>query len=257
MKTRCIVTALVLSHFSLSALAEPIFPNSVVSNDLDFITVSDPSAYVCLRFLDRIRAEMPDKRHDGLFVDHVYAFHAGYTDGTQVEVWVHPDVGTQTEAAELSGYVAEAVGKLPTFMREKLNHVGIHAGDETAFAESEGRFFMLYSENIAKRLQTHDLEETVFHESVHATIEHPHNNTDAWRNAQKADNAYITEYASHRTEDMAESALFARTVLVYPGRLPQDIERKVRETIPNRLKFFAQFFIDQPHFEKIGETQCS
>ena len=59
--------------------------------------------------------------------------------------------------------VAEAVGKLPTFMRRTLDHVVIHRGDETAFGESDGHFFVLYSENIKTRIRNHDLEETVFH----------------------------------------------------------------------------------------------
>ena len=242
--------------FATPVMAAPLFPNSVVSNELDFITVSDPSAYTCLRFSDRIRAEMPDKRHDGLFVDDVYAFHAGYTDGTKIEIWVHPDVGTQTQAAELAGQVAEPVGKLPTFMRERLHHVAIHKGDETAFAGSETHFFVMYSENIAARIATHDLEETIFHESVHATLEHFHSQSEAWRVAQRDDNDYITEYARHRTEDMAESALFAWTVLRYPSRLPKEITEQVRETIPNRLKFFENIFLERPHFEKIRDTEC-
>ena len=256
MKTLGIILALAVGGFSLSAVAEPIFPNSVVSNDLDFITTSDTSAYTCLNFKERIRAELPDKRHDGLFVDEVYTFHAGYTDGTAIEIWVHPDIGTQTQAAQLAVQVAHPVGKLPTFMREKLHHVGIHQGDETAFAESEGNFFMLYSENIQTRINDHDLEETIFHEAVHATLEHTHERSNSWREAQKADNDYITEYARHRTEDMAESALFAWAVLVTPGRLPKDIEQKVQEIMPNRLKFFENIFLKQPVFQKIAETQC-
>ena len=48
------------------AMAKPIYPNSVVSNDLEFIASSDASAFACLRFEDRRTAEMPDRRKDGL-----------------------------------------------------------------------------------------------------------------------------------------------------------------------------------------------
>ena len=54
---------------------------------------------------------------------------------------------------------------------------------------------------------------------------------------------------------MAESALFAYTILYHPGRLPEDVERQVKRLIPNRLDYFETLFdelagtvsdVDQP-----------
>lgn len=230
------------------ALADPLFPNSVTSNDLDFIHDDDPAAAFCLRFSGLTRAEMPDKRHDELFADDVRVFAATYSDGATVELWVHPSIATEDEAKTLVTPVAEAIAKLPAEMRGLLNHVVIHDGDETAFSEDVGRFFVLYSDNIRARLSTHDLQETVFHESVHATLDVPHADSDGWRAAQAADGGFLTTYAADNPdgEDMAESALFAWAMIQHPGRLPPEIESGVSALIPNRLAFFENLFADWP-----------
>jgi hypothetical protein len=191
---------------------------------------------------------MPDKRNDILFAENVRTFTASYADGTTVGLWVHPDIATKDEATALVTPVAEAVAKLPTAMRSLLRHVVIHAGDETAFAEDLGRFFVLYSDNIRSRISTHDLQETVFHESVHATLDIPHAESAAWLAAQSADAAFVTTYAAEnpQDEDMAESALFAWAMVKHPGRLPPDIAGVVTALIPNRLAYFERLFAAVP-----------
>lgn len=231
----CFVFAMVLPVF-----AAPMFSNSVVSNDLEFITQDDESAYSCLGYTGEIRAEMPDKRNDELFADGVFSYISKFSDGTRVSLWVHPDIGTNDAAEPIATVIAKAIGKLPTIMRRKLDHVVILVGDETAFAEDLGHFFVLYTENIETRIENHDLEETVFHESVHATLDSKYGQSAEWQSAQKADGAFVTKYAANnpQKEDMAESALFAWATLRHPKRLPIDIEKYVTKTMPNRLEFF-------------------
>ena len=64
-------------------------------------------------------------------------------------------------------------------MRRMLDHVVIHRGNATAFAEYLGHFFVLYSANIKVRIRNHDLEETVFHEAVHATLDYKYTRSAA------------------------------------------------------------------------------
>ena len=237
--------------------AESLFPNSVVSNDLEFIRTSDQSVFSCVAFQGTERAEMPDKRSDALFDSGTFIFQANYKDGTSVGLWAHSDFGSQSAALRFVEPVAQAIGKLPTIMRSKLDHVVIHKGDEVAFGEADGHFFVLYSDNIRTRIRNHDLEETVFHESVHATLDAKYLRNRAWRNAQRADGAFVTEYAARlpEKEDMAESALFAWTMLVHPGRLPQRIEAQVRQIMPNRLAFFEDLFLKKPLFHRVGSER--
>ena len=243
--------SLFATALSTSVMAKPIYPNSVVSNDLEFIAPQDASAFACVRFEDRRTAEMPDRRKDGLMAKQTFIFTAYYTDGTSVGLWAHADFKTRQRALTSVKPVAEAVGKLPTFMRGTLDHVVIHVGDETAFGESDGHFFVLYSENIKTRIRNHDLEETVFHESVHATLDKRYANSSRWRKAQKADGDFITKYAKRlpKKEDLAESGLFAWALIMHPGRLPARVEARIREIMPNRIAFFEDLFLARPVFE--------
>lgn len=255
--TRILITIIFCVVNMHSALADPVFPNSVVSNDLEFIKTTDQDVFSCLGFVGSRRAEMPDKRSNQLFVNGVFVFKAQYKDGTTVELWAHPDFETEVKALGSVEPVALAIGKLPTIMRSRLDHVVVHSGDETAFGEAEGNFFVIYSDNIKTRLQNHDLEETVFHESVHATLDARYLRSRAWRNAQRADGSYVTNYAANSPakEDLAESALFAWAILVHPGRLPSHIETEVRAIMPNRLAFFEDLFLDQPVFFRVADQR--
>ncbi|MEL7334706.1 MAG: hypothetical protein AAFN70_00640 [Planctomycetota bacterium] len=224
--------------------SQPLFPNSIVSTDIDFIQATDPSDFLSLRFVNRARKEMPDKRSDGLFVDDAFVFEATFRGDKHVQIYLHADFKTQAQANRYASMLTGPLGRLPPCMRRNLSHVVVHKGDETAFGESEGHFFVLYSKNMETRVRNHDLEETVFHESVHATLDAQHSRSKAWRTAQRTDDSFITAYAASKPtrEDMAESAIFAYTLLKHPGRMPKKVEQAVRERMPNRLAFFRTIF---------------
>lgn len=229
---------------SASLQGEPLFPNSVVSNDIDFIRTTDPSESFQIMRKGRERKEMPDKRSDELFLDGVFTFLVQFEDGSSVEAWASPEIGDGTAAEKYVRLLGAALGKQPQVLREKLHHVVIHGGDETAYAEEEGHFFVVYKKNIEKRISTHDLEETVFHECIHATLEADHATSAGWIAAQKKDPGFITAYAKKnpRKEDLPESALFAYTLIHFPGRLSAEHEARVRETMPNRLQYLEALF---------------
>jgi len=230
--------ALIFTLAGTGVQAEPLFPNSVVSNDLEFIKVSDPSALASLALVGRDRREMPGKATPGLFSDNVFIFEASYSDGAVLEFWAHRRFKSEARALKTVAPVACAVGRLPIKMRQHLDHVVLHTGDHTAHAEDLGRFFMIYEKNVAKRLRTHDLDETVFHESVHATLDVPHAKSRAWRRAQQRDQAVLTAYAAEhpKGEDLAETALFAYTHFKTPGRLPDGVTAAMTQLVPARLK---------------------
>jgi hypothetical protein len=233
------------------ATASPPYQNSVVSNDFAFITPDDPNAFVCVSLVDRGTREMPDKRHDALFADDVSIYRAAFSDGVTTEIWAHPDLGDTS-----AGYVeklARAMGHLPTLLRQPLSHVVLLDGNETAFAEDLGRFFTIYSENIDDRISTNDLEETIFHESIHASLDIPLARSHEWLDAQRADGDAITVYAAQNLEreDLAETALFAYTYLATPGRLPARVTAQIEQRIPNRVAVLRDIFAG-PRFQSTG-----
>jgi hypothetical protein len=233
---------------------DPLFPNSVTSNDIDFILDTDPDTYVNFSFLGRSNKEMPgDPNGGGLFDINTFIFETTFTDGEKLEVWCHSSFGNETAAQEYVEKLGPRLGKLPAFQRNMLNHIVIHNGDGGAFAEIEGQFFILYSENMDERISTNDLEETVFHESVHASYQFVYEDNPDWINAQAADPTFVTIYAQEnpQLEDMAESALFAYVHLTYPGRLNDQIEDWLKENIPNRLVFFGAFYSELTNLTEV------
>jgi hypothetical protein len=203
---------------------------------------------------------MPDKRNDELMDKETFVFEATFSDGSKVEVWAHSSFGSVGQAERYALMLSAPLGKLPPVMRGKLAHVVVHKGDATAFGEAEGNFFVVYSENMETRVRDHDLEETVFHESVHATLEMTYRKNRDWLAAQKADTGFITKYAADNPslEDLPEAALFVYTMLENPGRLPAEVEAWVKRHMPNRLAFFRGIFSESARDKKrtVSEARC-
>jgi hypothetical protein len=235
---------------SIPSIASPLYRSSVVGTDFDFITENDCSAFERLEYVGLKEFEMPDKREsDEPLVQNAYVFNAYFNDGTKVGIALDKDFGSRQAAEQDAMRYTSRLGKLPSFYRQKFKHIVIHNGgaDTTAFAEDKGHFFVIYSGNATKRLGTHDLEETFFHEATHASIQVDYLEGKAWKNAKARDNAYITDYAkTSDQEDFAESALFAYTLIYHPERFPAAERAKIEKQIPNRIVFFRSVYTGQP-----------
>ena len=241
-----VLLSLLIINCSIAIGQEPLFPNSVVSNDIDFIREADPDSFMSLAFIGLDNKEMPSSISNNLFDTGTYVFSATFSDGETLEIWCHSSFQSQAAAEEYANKLCPRLGKLPAFQRNMLDHVVIHTGNAGAFAEIQGQFFVLYADNIDSRISTNDLEETVFHESVHASYQFMYQDDSSWLSAQSSDSAFVTEYgqANPRLEDMAESALFAYTLITFPGRLSEDIENWLLTNIPNRLEWFGVIYTD-------------
>ena len=227
----------------------PLYRSSVVGTDFDFITDADPSAFDRLEYVGFRNFEMPDKRGGSEpLVQNAYVFDAYFHDGTKVGLAMDEEIRSRQAAEQDAMRFTPRLGKLPSLYRRKLKHVVIHKGgvDTTAFAEDKGRFFIVYSDNATKRIATHDLEETLFHEATHASIQVEHLTGASWEKAKALDNAYITEYAkTEGGEDFAESALFAYTLIRHPERFPAAERARIEKQIPNRIAFFRTVYSGQ------------
>lgn len=235
------------------AADEPPYASSVVGTDFDFITESDPDTFDRLENKGPGLAEMPDKSdRSAPLVQQAFLFVAHFNDGTQVELAIDADFKTQDAARTEALRYVPRLGKLPTALRRGVERMVVHQGGENVTAFSDVGLIVLYSDNATKRTDTHDLEETVFHESVHAAWDKSHSTSAEWQNAQEKDGRFITNYAQKNPtgEDLAESALFAYALIHHPGRIPQEDEAKIRDAIPHRIAFVEQLLPkDKPlHF---------
>ncbi|MEO1638960.1 MAG: hypothetical protein AAFU41_06895 [Pseudomonadota bacterium] len=235
-------STLSIALLPLALLANPLFPNSVESNDLDFILPHDPGACWSIDYNGVERTEMYDPRRNSLFVDDALRFLISFPD-QQMRINVHPAVGDPEMRAS---QIAASISRLPAQMRNGVAYVNILDGNGSAWEESAGGFFTVYDQLMERRLAEHDLDETVFHEAAHLFLEPVIGRDPDWSSNQRADGAFITEYAAENPtkEDLAESALFAWTMLHHPGRLPPHVESAVRDIMPNRLDYLGNILAD-------------
>jgi hypothetical protein len=183
---------------------------------------------------------VPDKSdRSAPLVQEAFLFVAHFNDGTRVRLAIDADFKTQDSARQEALRYTPRLGKLPTALRRGVERVVIHKGGENVTAFSDVGLMVLYSDNATKRIGTHDLEETVFHESVHAAWDKAHAKSAEWQDAQKKDGGYVTDYARKNPlgEDLAESALFAYTLLHHPNRIPKEEAARIARIIPNRIAF--------------------
>lgn len=212
----------------------------------DVIQRDDPTAFVCLNYEGRTIRQMWDKRIDGESDLNVFLFTAHYTDGPTIDIILNPEFNTEAEARAEAQRYAYGLGQLPIVFRQGLHQFGIHKGKK-GFHGGPGKVFM-YQEQADLRVSQNKLEESLLHESVHASLDALYRDSVAWRAAQQSDGAYITEYAAEYPdrEDLAESAYFAYGLLRYPGRIPPVDSGVVARTIPARIQVIAEILSSQP-----------
>ncbi|MEM8736554.1 MAG: hypothetical protein AAGG44_20150, partial [Planctomycetota bacterium] len=216
--------------------------SSVVGTEFDFIIDEDESVYAGIRFVDRALAEMPDKRDDAELMQQAYEFEAGFRDGSRIRIFVDADFNT-TDAAEAEAKrYCGPLGRLPSVLRKGVARLVVHRGGKDTTAFSDEGLIVVYSENATVRISNHDLEETIFHESVHAAWDKGHAASEGWKRAQHADGNFATLYAKRnpRREDLAETALFAYTLTHHPTRLPNELSKTLRRRIPHRIAYVAE-----------------
>lgn len=253
-----VVFTVLLAMQPTSFASAQLYSTSIVGTHFDFITDSDPSCFEELTFVERGQREMPDKTQDQELFQEAFAFIATYTDSTTVEIDLDIDFGNASEARKDAIRYATRLGKLPTTLRNGVDRIVVHKGNENITAFSDDGLIVLYSDNATKRISTHDLEETLFHESVHAAWDKKHARSVKWKKAQAADNTFITQYAKKKPqlEDLAESALFAYVLTHHPKRIPQEDRIKIVKAIPARIDFVAKLIpLDKPVFYKANADE--
>ncbi len=227
---------------SLAQGQEPLYASSVVDTDFDFIRETDRSVLDTVAFVERGPAEMPDKIATQELFQPACQFRAAYKDGVRVDFYVSERAGTQAVAQNYVELAAIRLGRVPHVLRRGVNRVVINEGDATAF--SDIGLIVLYTKNMGKRISTKDLEETIFHESVHATWDQEHAGAPGWTSAQRSDPGFLTNYGrTHpQGEDLAETALFGVTMVHHPDRLPADVRARVQAQVPARLDYIRKLF---------------
>ncbi len=231
---------LIALALALLAQGKTLYPSSVVGTDFDFILDDDPDLFEELVSRGEGKAEMPDKTDSNKELRQTaFLFEARFRDNTKISIAIDAAFKSEDEARKEALRYTPRLGKLPSALRQGLRRLVVHRGGEDATAFSDVGLIVVYSDNATKRIGTHDLEETIFHEAVHAAWDKAHRGSEAWLDAQKKDGRFLTDYGRKNpdNEDLAESALFAFALIHHQERIPKKEAEKIRGAIPARIAF--------------------
>lgn len=240
-----VLAAGLIGVFATEGRAAPPFGDTA-GTVFDIITTADPSAFLCMDSLGQAERQIWDKRVDGEPLVQAHLFAARYSDGAVIEIGVNPEFDTPT-AQILAERFARPLGQLPTSLRAGIARFSIHGGDQS-FHAGTGQI-VVYTEKADQRASYAHLEESLFHEAVHASWDENHRLTPAWQAAQAADGGFLTDYGAESPdrEDLAETALFAFAILHHPERFPPVDTEDTLRAVPNRIAYIAALLPpDQP-----------
>ncbi len=206
--------------------------------DPDIITEQDPSAFVSATYSGTGSRQMFDRRENNWVVLNAFLFNVIFSDGLTTEVQVNPEFSTVDDARIEAEKYARLIGQLPTTLRNHVDTVWIHKGTE-AFGGGN-RNILIHTGQAALYEADGIIEETLFHEGTHTSIDEAHASHSDWIQAQNSDPTYISQYAQDNPtrEDLAESLLTHFAVRYRSDRISSTLYNQITSTIPNRLNYF-------------------
>ncbi len=205
--------------------------------DPDVIVPSDPTDFVGLEPTGRGERFVYDRRHGWITIQ-AYLFDATFANGLFAEFQVNPEFGSWTEAEAVARAYAPAIGQISFALREDVDAVWIHRGDEPFGGGN--RALTVHTDRGAQYRQRGILPEILVHEGVHASLDSAHANAPGWLAAQAADPTFISTYAQDHPdrEDLAESFSAWLAVRHRRDRITEGMADTIATAIPHRLAYF-------------------
>ena len=216
---------------------------------MNIITKKDPTTFQNLIFVEEKLMDFFDGRLESSLVTtagdstvnitNYFIFKATFEKGHKVTIAVNAEFKTKGKAEKKALKYIKIVGQLPTFLREGVDFIVIHKGNEN-WTGGAGKIYIHTGQR-----QKKFIEEIMVHEAGHAALDWYGAGTvnrAEWATAQLADKKFISEYAEnnmHR-EDVAETIIWWIAVRCKQDRVSKKNYKKVLEAIPNRLKYFDE-----------------
>ena len=206
--------------------------------DPDIIVPSDPTDFVGLKQAGRGDRLVYDRRTAAWITIQAYLFDATFANGLSTEFQVNPEFGTWAEAEAAARAYAPAIGQIPAALREDVDAVWIHRGDE-AFGGGN-RSLLVHTDRGNQYRQQGFLAEVFVHEGVHTSLDSTHAAAPGWLAAQAADPTFISTYARDHPdrEDLAESFSAWLAVRHRSDRITEGMADTITAAIPHRLAYF-------------------
>lgn len=230
-----------LGVFSASAIANysvelPPYKGTLYISD-QLLTKDDPTTFLELISDGTGFRRMFDRRVNGWRWHKAHIFIAKFKDLPSIEVQINPEFDSQ-KAQELALLYMSMIGQLPFCLREGVESVWIHNGDEDFGGGNNN--ILIHVERASSYQAQGILEEVLIHESVHTSLDHLHSANEEWKEAQKIDMKFISNYAQDNParEDLAESFLIYFACCYRSDRVDKSLIKTARNIIPNRIAYF-------------------
>lgn len=232
-----VVAACLLSAAPREGAAAPI-THGTIFLDSGIITASDPTAFTGITYVGTGDRVMFDRRTNSFVTYNAFLFAGAFADGSDVEIQVNPEFGTEDAAAIEALEYGAVIGRLPRALRTDLQTVWIHLGVQPFGGGNNN--LLIHTGQAADYVAGGILEETLVHEASHTSLDAYHAASAGWLAAQAADDDFISTYARDNPtrEDIAESFLTWLAVRHFTDRIDPALAAAIESTIPNRLQYF-------------------
>ena len=221
----------------------PPFTGTVwIPGTSDILNTYDPSFFRSLKKITDAPREMFDRRTGSFDTVNPFLFEAYFADGLKIEVQVNSEFETPDSAEAAALIYLYAVGQLPTELRQEVDTIWLHKGDEDFGGGNNN--LLIHHERGLTYIDQEVLEEVFLHEASHTSLD-PHHYGEEWEKARSADaNNYISLYAKDNPdrEDIAETFPMYYALRYKASRVSTDLLRTIQNTVPNRIKYFDHFF---------------
>lgn len=224
---------------------EPPFAGTVWVNS-NIINSSDPSAGRTVTYTGRGERQYWDCPASEWIDINAYLFDVNYDSRpAPTEFQVHPDSGDLDSVREFVEEFALALGRMPRALMANVKEVELINGVDCGGGNRGGSIHWGRDPNPWVE-RNGWLDEVLFHEAVHTTLDADHLESTGWRAAQEADGNSISDYARDfpDREDLAETALMWFAVRYHPERLTAKQRNAVLDAIPNRLAYLDEQMLD-------------
>lgn len=233
-----------LALFGCSALsaAEDAPYGGTVYTEPGVLTADDPSTYAGFSFSKTLDVEHYNDNVEDWQVDTFHRYIASFEDGHRIKVDVNDGFDGAAEREEVVEIYSFLLGQMPAVLRRGVKQMVLYPeGDSWNASTGEVN---IHHGNYAGELADGALEESMIHETVHTSIDDRHAESYGWKQAQRADRAFISDYAAATPEgeDLAETFTLYLALALDPGRFSDEDYDIITSTIPNRIAYLEKHF---------------
>jgi len=228
--------------YGFSIYAKPPFEGTAYV-DKDIIRKNDPSDFISLEYVGLVKENPYDYRADTWVAQDMFVFNVKYKHKKSTRVRVNTEFGNVKNAQRQAERYAFVVGQMPYILLRDLDTITIHKGKENFGGGN--RDILVHTGSGDDLRRDGFLEEVIFHEGCHTSLDADAKENPAWEKARLLDDDFISAYAldfPHR-EDVAESCLMYFALKYRPDRIPNGIKNLILKTIPSRIDYFDKYVI--------------